>query len=275
MNGRRNGRIYECVTVDLNTQRDFCDREGALPVANLGEFIPALRRVIAWAKRNYAPVISSLHSHRPLEFPERDRPVHCVDGSNGQRKIPFTVFPLSTRIEFDNMLSVPLDLFRRYQQVMFRMRADDLLGNPKADRFLTQLPTEEYVIFGNAIECSIKALALGLLARHKKVTVVVDACGYWNKAAADLALRQMEAKGARLITVDELSTRKLSRRRRYRAASAPGASPSGNGRGNGRWRRKPGPNGRARGPAPNSRLTRKRSQPSEPARRDHRQHPNA
>ena len=273
MNGRGNGRVYECVTVDLNTQRDFCEGAGALPVTNLGEFIPALRRVIAWAKRNYAPVISSLHSHRPLELPEPDRPVHCVDGSNGQRKIPFTVFPLSTRIEFDNMLSVPLDLFRHYQQVMFRMRADDLLGNPKADRFLTQLPTDEFIIFGNAIECSIKALALGLLARHKKVTVVVDACGYWSKGAADLALRQMAAKGARLITVDELSARKLSRRRRYRTATVRRTSPNGNGRGNSGLRKVSGPNGRARGHRPTSRLSREGPRANAPARRPHPQEP--
>ena len=274
MNGRRNGRVYECVTVDLNTQRDFCEGEGALPVTNLGEFIPALRRVIAWAKRNYAPVISSLHSHRPRELPEPDRPVHCVDGSNGQRKVPFTVFPLSTRVEFDNTLSVPLDLFRRYQQVMFRMRADDLLGNPKADRFLTQLPTEEFVIFGNAIECSIKALALGLLARHKNVTVVIDACGYWSKGAADLALRQMAAKGARLITVDELSARRLSRRRRYRTVAAQRTSPNGNGRGNGGLRGRSSPNWRARGRAPSSRLTRRTNRPGGPTRRDRPQQPN-
>ncbi len=274
MNGRWNGRVYECVTVDLNTQRDFCEGEGALPVTNLGEFIPALRRVIAWAKRNYAPVISSLHSHRPREHPEPDRPAHCVDGSSGQRKVPFTVFALSTRIEFDNTLSVPLDLFRRYQQVIFRMRADDLLGNPKADRFLTQLPTDEFVIFGNAIECSIKALALGLLARHKKVTVVVDACGYWSKAAADLALRQMAAKGARLITVDELSARKLCRRRRYRTVTARRTSPKGNGRGNGGLRKEPGPNGRGRGHKPTSRLTGEGPRPSERARRPRPEEPN-
>ena len=45
-----------------------------------------------------------------------------------------------------------------------------------------------------------------------------------SRSAADLALRQMSAKGARLITVDELLTRKLVRRYRYRFAVAPGDS---------------------------------------------------
>ena len=216
---RGNGRDYECVTVDLNTQQDFCAPNGAYPVANLDELLPALRRVFAWTKRNYAPMVSSLDSHRPRDLPEANRPIHCVDGSRGQRKIPFTIFPLSIQVEVDNTLAIPLDLFGQHQQVVFRLRTDDLLTNPKADRFLTQLPAEEFIVFGNCAECAVKALVLGLLARHKKVSVVADACGYWNKASAELALRQMAAKGARLITVDELRSRKLSRSHRYPVTS--------------------------------------------------------
>lgn len=249
---RGNGRDFECVTIDLNTQLDFCSASGAYPVANLDDLLPALRRVIAWAKRNHAPMVSSLDSHRPCDLPEDSRPIHCVDGSMGQHKIPFTMFPLRAHIEVDNTLSIPLDLFGRHQQVVFRLRTDDLLTNPKADRFLTQLPAEEFIVFGNCLECSVKALVLGLLARHKKVVVVSDACGYWSKASADLALRQMAAKGARLITVDELRCRKLSRQHRYVVAGV-----RGNGR-NGRVRRDSEPNGDGRQALPSRHRTAKK-----------------
>jgi nicotinamidase-related amidase len=224
MVGRRITRVYECVVVDLNTQRDLCQSDGAFPVANLEDLIPALRRMIAWTKRNGAPVISSIDSHRDCELPESGQPVHCVDGSRGQRKVDYTILPSRIRVEVDNTLAVPLDLFTHCQQVIFRQRGDDLLENPKADRFLTQLPTQEFIIFGNTLEGPIKASALGLVARDKAVTVVADACGYWDRSAADLALRQMSAKGARLITLDELLARKLVRRYRYRFAVAPGDS---------------------------------------------------
>jgi len=36
------------------------------------------------------------------------------------------------------------------------------------------------------------------------VSVIVDACGHWDPGTADLALRQITAKGARATTVDEL-----------------------------------------------------------------------
>ncbi|MHC4154995.1 MAG: hypothetical protein ACYST6_08750, partial [Planctomycetota bacterium] len=44
-----------------------------------------------------------------------------------------------------------------------------------------------------------------LLQRGKNVTVVVDAVGIYNKKEAKMALRKVEAKGARLV-----ETRKLA-----------------------------------------------------------------
>jgi len=216
MIARRNGRAFECVVLDINTQWDFCDSRGAFPVAHLRELIPQFRHVIAWTKRNQAPIVSSIESHRPFELSDSGHPIHCIDGSSGQHKLNFTIFPLHAWLETDNTLSVPIDLFGQYQQVIFRKRADDLLTNPKADRLLTQLPVREYILFGTGVECSLKALALALLARGKHVSVVVDACGYWNRATADLALRKISAKGARIVTVCELLSRKLDRRYRYR-----------------------------------------------------------
>lgn len=215
MTSRRNGRLYECVVVDVNTQRDFCEPEGRLPVVNARELIPAMRHMVAWARRNHAPVISSIESHRASDLANNGQPVYCVDGSIGQRKVDFTTFPRNAYVEVDNTLSCPIDLFRRFQQVVFRKRSDDLLANPKADRFFTQVPTSEFILFGVAIEESIKALALGLLARDKRVSVVVDACGYWSRAMADLALRQITAKGADVISVSELLNRRLERKTRY------------------------------------------------------------
>jgi nicotinamidase-related amidase len=212
---RTRSLTLECVLVDLNTQSDFLSFNGSYPVANSNELIPMLRCVIAWAKRNYAPVISSIAAHRAYELLARDEPANCLDGSAGQQKIGFTVLPCHTIVEFDNTLSVPLDLFTVHQQVIFRKREDDLLGNPKADRFLTELPTEEYILFGIGLERSIKVLALGLLARNRRVSIITDACGYWDSGAADLALRQVAAKGAELITAGQLLERKLSRNQRY------------------------------------------------------------
>ncbi len=229
---RNNGPVYECIMVDLNTQQDFCTCAGANPVVNLAGLIPALRRVIAWTKRNCVPVVSAIDSHRPCEFVRAGSHTRCIDGSEGQRKIDFTILPQCALIEVDNTLSVPLDLFEQYQQLIFRERTDDLFANPKADRFMTQMPVGEFVVFGNVLESTVKAVVLGLLSRAKPVAIVPDACGYWDRAAADLAVRQVHAKGANVVTVDELLTRRLTRHHRYRMSICRGW-PSGQRRRNG------------------------------------------
>ena len=204
-------RPFECVVIDLSTQIDFCDPRGANPVANLNEVIPAWRSTVAWAKRNLTPVISSLEAHRPREMNGNGRSSDCCDGSNGQRKIGFTLFRRSINIEVDNTLWCPLDLYARHQQIIFRKRSEDLFENPKADRFLTQLSVKEFLLFGVGLETSIRTLALGLAARRKRVSVIGDACGYWNWGRAEIAKRQMQAKGVGFITVAELRGRKLDR----------------------------------------------------------------
>ena len=204
----------ECVLVDLCTQRDFCTPTGAYPIANLSEVLPALRRVFGWALSKDVPIVSALDSHRRWELNPNGSEIHCFDGSEGQRKMDFTLLPSRLMIEGDNTLGLPTGPFDEYQQVVFRKRTDDLLANPKADRFLTQLPVAEFILFGNGIENSIRALTLALLARGKNVTVILDACGYWKACESELALRQIWAKGVTLATVDELTSREIRLRRR-------------------------------------------------------------
>ena len=214
MKGQEPGRGLECVIIDLNTQVEFCGEGGAFLVSNRDQLVPALRRVVAWAKRNCVPVVSAIGSCRARDVAKDPQSPRCIDGTAGQRKLDFTLFGRCARIELDNTLALPENLFNKYQQVIFRKREDDLMGNPKADRFLTQLDAREYILFGNGLEDSVKALALSLFAREKSVTVVVDACGYWHMGTAEFALRQLAAKRINLITVDELLRRKLSRERR-------------------------------------------------------------
>ncbi len=215
MGSNSNRRQLPCVLVDVNTQRDFLNVDGACPVEGREDLIRALRRMVAWAKWNHAPVISSVDCHRDCEVQFARLPAHCIDGTPGQQKVNFTLFGSYVKVEGDNTLVVPIDLFRKHQQVIFRKRTTDFLANPKADRFISNLPATNYVVYGLGIEGSVKAIALGLLARHKHVTVVVDACGSWCRSDAEQALRLMDAKGIELTTVDQFVATQLPRPIRY------------------------------------------------------------
>lgn len=196
------------ILIDVCTQRDYLDADAVVQVANRDPVLARLREVFSAIRHSRMPVVSSMESHRHSE-PPNGFPIHCIDGTDGQDKVAFTLLTPRLIVENDNYLSLPPDL-KDYRQLVFRKRTRDLLSNPKADRFLTQSVVDEYVICGVGLERSIKSLGLGLLARHKRVSVILDACGFWSAADADLASRQLGAKGVRLLTTEEFISELLA-----------------------------------------------------------------
>lgn len=194
---------FERVLVDLNTQCDLFLPRGALPVINRTEVLPNIRKLMNWARIEMIPIVSSLESHRPGEC-LKGLPPYCVDRTSGQRKIPFTLMPRRALCVGDNTCDLPVDLFRRSQQLIFTKRTRDFLSNPKADRLLQSIDTNHLLVFGAVVEHCVKAAVLGLLTRQQRVAVVTDASGFWSASDAELAFRQVEAKGAVLVTTTEL-----------------------------------------------------------------------
>lgn len=191
------------VLLDMNTQCDFLLARGAVPVSNRASVIESVRKLMNWARLSRMPVISTLDCHRQGES-LHGLPPYCMDRSPGQKKLPFTLLPKRVVLYGDNTLDVPNDPFRRYRQVIVTKRNRDFLSNPKADRLVNALDCEYFLIFGMIAEHCIKAAALGLMARQRRVAVVMDACGHWSRTEAQLAFCQIEAKGAVLVTTDEL-----------------------------------------------------------------------
>lgn len=191
------------ILLDLNTQCDFLMPRGAMPVLNRDVMVPNLRRLMEHARSHALPVISSMDAHRPEE-PIHGAPRHCIDNTYGQRKLPFTLLPRRLVLSSDNTLDVPADVFARHRQIIMAKRSRDFLNNPKADRLIGDLPVEYYVVFGVATEMCVKSVVLGLIARRRPVVVVTDALGHWNAAEAELAVRQMTAKGAVAATTEEI-----------------------------------------------------------------------
>lgn len=209
LNGKKSvPHIYPFALIDLNTQGDLFDPDGATPVVFAEGMRAPLRRVVAWMRRNRVPVVSSMQTYRMRDV----QPDRCIAGTPGQNKVDYTLLPDHIYIAGDNTLAIETNLFRKHQQVIFPQRSQDLFANPKADRFLTQVRVEHFFVFGALCEQDVKTVTLGLLARAKKVSVISDACGCWNQMEADLALRQMQAKGAGVLTIDELVERRVRSR---------------------------------------------------------------
>jgi nicotinamidase-related amidase len=69
---------------------------------------------------------------------------------------------------------------------------------------LSEFEADEFILIGAATEGAIRATALGLLARHKKVTVLIDATGSYDKRVGETTLRLLRERGAKLINTQRL-----------------------------------------------------------------------
>ncbi len=188
------------VVVDVDTQTDLFIADGAACVRNHRRILANVRRVVAWSRVKGMRMVSTA-----IGFEGRNGDYYCIDGTKGQQKVSYTL--RNRRISFvaDGSTDLARDVFLRYDQVILHKRCEDPFKEPRAERILTELCADEFILIGGLAEGAVLATALGLLCRGKRVTVVVDAVGTHDRGKANIALRKMQAKGAKLI-----ETRKMA-----------------------------------------------------------------
>ncbi|MHC4167980.1 MAG: cysteine hydrolase family protein [Planctomycetota bacterium] len=191
------------ILVDIDTQKDFLLAEGKACIRNHRRVLAHIRRVMAWARTQNIPIISTAEV-----YPDNNGESaidYCIDGTDGQKKIRYTLFNDRVTFGADGSTDLPRDMLRRYKQVILHKRCVDPFDEPRIDRLLSEVRASEFYLIGTTLEGAVKMTALGLLQRSKKVTVIIDAVGSHSKKEALLTLRKMETKGAKLI-----DTRKLA-----------------------------------------------------------------
>lgn len=191
------------ILIDVNTQRDCLLADGKSCIRNHRRVLSHIRRIMAWARTNHIPVISisEVYPNTQSEF----ETACCIDGTEGQKKIRYTL--LNNRISFpaDGSTDFPRDILRQYNQIILHNRSADPFKEPRIDRLLSEVRANEFILLGAGAEAAVMQTALGLLQREKNVTVVVDAVGLHNRKQGRLAIRKMEAKGAKLIETKNLA----------------------------------------------------------------------
>jgi nicotinamidase-related amidase len=147
---------------------------------------------MAWARYNDVPIVSTCDLYRNGNGNGQSRPGDC-------HKVSYTLRPKRISFTADNTTDLPSDVLHRFQQVIFEKRSIDPFEEPRIDRLLTEMRANEFIVIGAAAEGAVQATVLGLIQRHKNVTVVSDAIGIRDMHDGKMALRKMEAKGAAMV----------------------------------------------------------------------------
>ena len=183
------------ILIDVDTQKDFFLADGKACVRNHRRVLASIRRVMAWTRRDQIRIISTVQCYEPHGH-DAD---FCVLGTPGVHKLPYTlrsrrfIFEPGDRTDFSH------DLLRKHDQIILCKRTIDPFDEPRAERILTEAKASEFIVIGGPTETSVLYTVLGLLARGKSVTVLIDAVGSREKSVAEISLRKMKAKGARLV----------------------------------------------------------------------------
>lgn len=183
------------IIIDVDTQKDFLLADGKKPVRNHRRVMTNIRRTMAWARFKNIRMISTCQIYDPQD----SRHDYCKAGTVGQEKISYTIRSKHTSFAADGCTDLPRDILLKNEQVILDKRSSNPFEEPRAERMLSELRADEFIVFGAVTEDAVKKTVLGLLARRKHVTLLTDAVGSHNKEAAEVAMRQMEAKGAKLV----------------------------------------------------------------------------
>jgi nicotinamidase-related amidase len=183
------------ILIDVDTQKDFFLADGKACVRNHRRVLANIRRVMAWTRRDQVRIISTVQCHNPNGH---DGDV-CLSGTPGVCKVPYTLRNRRLTFEAGDTTDFSRDLLQKEDQLILCKRTIDPFDEPRAERILTEAKATEFVVIGGSTETSVLYTVLGLLTRGKSVTVLIDAVGSSEKSAAEIALRKMKAKGARLV----------------------------------------------------------------------------
>jgi nicotinamidase/pyrazinamidase len=179
------------VFVDVDTQLDFLYPAGALYVPGAEHIVPAVERLNRYAAAHGIPVLSTTDAHTEDDREFRDWPPHCVAGTTGQHKPAATL--LENRFVVVNRES--LDWQDGAQQIILEKQTIDAFATRSLAKVLEKLQADHFAIYGVVTEICVSAMARGLLAAGKPITLVTGAMQSLNAAKADQAIEEIRSLG--------------------------------------------------------------------------------
>ena len=176
---------------------------GSLYVPGAEKFIPKLRRLFDFARKNEISILSTVDAHATAD-PEFGRfPPHCIVGTEGQRKLDETTLSRALIIPNKPVDRNLMDATRKHQQIIIEKQDLDMFSNPVSERLLRVLPPHA-IVFGVATEYCVKLACLGIRRLGVPVVLVTDAVKALSPKTEKEALEEMSKAGVEFIILDVL-----------------------------------------------------------------------
>jgi len=212
--------LTERILLDISLQRDLFSPGGSCFRPAAGVAAKNARRLFAWARREGVRAISTMLRVRAGKIGPLATVPHCVDGSNGEKRISGALLARHIDLGMRNITDLPRRLLDDYRQALFEMRFTDIFKHDRIERLLTELDAGTFVVCGAGAAQGIVQAVLGLRARDFRVILVTDAILDLDDPAAEYAWQRMLAKGAVPLTTDQVLALPRPVRKRTRTVGA-------------------------------------------------------
>jgi len=194
---------YEMILLDMEAQRDFFSRGGSCHTRNSSSVAGRIYDLFKWARQLQIPVMSTVIRLRPGKVSVLSQTPHCIEGTDGERKLARTILPNRVDLGIRNTTDLPPDIFDRYRQVIFEMRSPDIFAHARPERLISQLKAATFVLCGAGFAGGIVEAAIGLRNRGFAVIVASDAV-LDLEGDIPMARSRAEVKGTLFLTTDRI-----------------------------------------------------------------------
>ncbi|MFH0971993.1 MAG: isochorismatase family protein [Candidatus Micrarchaeota archaeon] len=207
------------VFFDSDTQNDYILATGKFALPNAENLRENLKRLTDFARKRKLRIISSVDRHfgtkkyRSLEVSELDVwggpfPLHCVDGTPGQKKIKETASKKAALVENRKYSSAAIKRICAKREIVIEKQKFSAFSNPNTAKILKFLKVKKAVLYGVATDYQVRSAALELRQMGIDVYLVIDAVKSLNVRPTDgeISTRQMQAAGVRIVTASKVLT---------------------------------------------------------------------
>jgi nicotinamidase/pyrazinamidase len=191
---------------DVDTQLDFVYPAGALYAPGAEGIVKQLSELTRFAGSNGIPLISTADAHSEDDPEFREWKPHCVIGTSGQQKVLATLLkdPLVLTTAPDGLKKIEAGVTST-SQVIVQKQNIDCFTNPNLKPLLNCLKADRFVVYGVLTEFCVRAAMFGLLQMGFRVEAVVDAIRSLDPGTGSDIIRQFQADGGKLTTVNEVT----------------------------------------------------------------------
>jgi nicotinamidase/pyrazinamidase len=190
------------VFVDIDTQFDFMNPNGALYVQDAEEIIDNIKRLFAYAKEHKIKILSSTDAHKADDPEFKLFPPHCVKNTPGNQKIEAST--CKDNIIIENVEQDITESMLDHEQIIVEGQTFDIFESINTDEIVKKLDAHNYLVFGVATDYCVKAAVLGFLGRDYNVSLVTDAAKAITKEGEEKALREMKDAGTVFTTTEDI-----------------------------------------------------------------------